>query len=83
MDDIELFAWLGEDEFGSGQIGLKQGVVPSGIIPIVAIDREKIEKIWHQAEAQAAAYGKRIYLVRFQMVEILRSTEKGTDAPCR
>ena len=24
-----LYAWVGEDEMGSGQIGLKQGVVPA------------------------------------------------------
>lgn len=74
---IELYAWLGEDEFGTGEVGLKQGVVPAGIIPMVAIPRAKLERYWPQAEAQAAQYGKRIYLCRFVMAEVIKSTEKG------
>lgn len=77
LEDIELYAWLGEDELGSGEIGLKQGAVPAGLIPMVAIKREKLEKYWLQAEEQAAAYGKRIYLVRFKVAEIVRSTKEG------
>lgn len=74
LETIELFAWLGEDELGSGEIGLKQGSVPAGLIPMVSIHREKLEKHWSQAEAQAKHYGKRIYLVRFKVVEVVRST---------
>ena len=75
---IELFAWLGEDELGSGAIGLKQAVVPAGRIPMAAIEREKMEKHFHQAEAQAAQYGKRIYLCRFELAEVLRQTKAGS-----
>jgi hypothetical protein len=77
LEDIELYAWLGEDEFGSGEIGLKRGRVPAGDIPMVAISREKLEKYWPGAEAQAATYGKRIYLVRFKVAEVLRGTKGG------
>jgi len=42
LEDVELFAWLGRDEFGSGEIGLKQGVVPAGLIPIVSVKRDKV-----------------------------------------
>jgi hypothetical protein len=75
---VELYAWIGEDEFGSGRLGLKQGVVPAGLIPIVSVDRAKIdvEGHWPQAEAQAATFGKRIYLCRFQLAEVLRETKK-------
>ena len=82
MDDrlakIELYAWLGEDELGSGEIGLKQAQVPAGLIPMVAIKREKMEKHWEHAERQARLYRKRIYLCRFELVEVLRETEHGT-----
>jgi len=76
----ELFAWLGEDEMGSGQIGLKQADVPAGRIPIVAVDRHrtKIEKYWPQAEAQARAFGKRIALVRYIPVEVVMETASGS-----
>lgn len=33
------FAWVGEDELGSGEVGLKRGYVPAGLIPLVAIER--------------------------------------------
>lgn len=79
MEHLELFAWIGEDEYGSGEIGLKQCLVPAGLVPMAAIRQEKMEKYWESAEAQARTYGKRIYLVRFQAVEVLRQTEAGTD----
>jgi hypothetical protein len=74
---VELFAYLGEDEFGSREIGLKQATVPAGLIPMVAVRRDKMEKYFAQLEAQAAAFGKRIYLCRFQLVEVIRETEHG------
>lgn len=74
---VELFAYLGEDEFGSKEIGLKQARVPAGVIPMVAVNRDKMEKHFAQLEAQAAAFGKRIYLCRFQLVEVLRETKAG------
>jgi hypothetical protein len=75
---MQLFAYLGEDELGSGEVGLKQASVPAGIIPMVAVEREKMEKYFPQLEEQARAYGKRIYLCRFELVEVLRQTEAGT-----
>jgi len=73
----ELYAYLGEDELGSGEIGIKQALVPAGMIPMVAIRRDKMEKHFAQLEAQARACGKRIYLCRFELVEIIRETEAG------
>lgn len=77
---LELFAWVGENELDPGdkKLGLKQAVVPAGTVPMVAVDRAKMEKYWPQAEAQAARYGKRIRLVRFVFAEVLRETEKGS-----
>jgi hypothetical protein len=77
LQDLELYAWVGEDEFGSGAVGLKQGVVPAGTIPMVAIEREKLDRYWANAERQAAAFGKRISLVRFRAVEVVRRTAAG------
>lgn len=72
LEAIELFAWLGVDELGSGKIGIKQGRVPAGMIPLVAIDREKIERVWPQIHQQAQAYGKVISLCRFKFMEVVR-----------
>ena len=80
---IELFAWLGEDELGSGVVGLKQGLVPAGLIPLVATTIDKM----HRAElmlamhAQAALCGKKIYLCRFTFAEVLCETSDGTPLP--
>lgn len=72
--NVELYGWVGRDEMGSGEIGLKQGVCPAGVIPMISIEREKIEKYWPQAEDQASAYGQQISLVRFRAAEIVKQT---------
>jgi hypothetical protein len=77
IENLELYAWVGEDEFGSGEIGIKQGIVPAGCIPLVAIDRGKIECLWPQLNYQARTYGKRIRLCRFRFVEVVRETTEG------
>jgi hypothetical protein len=75
LKDLELFAWVGEDEFGSSKIGLKQAMVPAGLIPIVAIARGKVDRefIALQMEQQARAYGKQISLCRFTLAEVLKT----------
>jgi len=75
MEEFELYAWMGEDELGSGEIGIKQAQVPAGYIPLVAIKPEKIaaEYIKEQLLKQAVTYGKKIYLVRFKFSEIVET----------
>lgn len=65
--EIELYAWVGEDELGSGKVGLKQGLVPAGMIPLVSTDQTKLDRahLVEQMQAQANRYGKTIQLVRF------------------
>jgi hypothetical protein len=79
LEEMELYAWMGVDELGSGEIGIKQGRVPAGNIPLVSIDRAKVEKIYGQMEDQAKRYGQRIRLVRFMFVEVVRETEHGAE----
>lgn len=77
LKTIELFAWLGEDELGSGEIGLKQGLVPAGYIPLVAVNRAKMENQRELMERQSAVFGKRIRLCRFIFAEVLLETAAG------
>ncbi len=77
VEKMTLYAWAGWDEMGSGELGLKQGVVPAGTIPMVSISQENLDQYWNQAELLAATYGKRIFLVRFEAVEIVRETQSG------
>lgn len=66
----ELFAWVGEDELGSGEVGLKQGLTPAGMIALVATKQEKMTQDYlvTQLRAQVARWGKPITLVRYQAV---------------
>jgi hypothetical protein len=66
-----LYAWIGLDEFGSGQVGLKRAIVPAGDIPLVAIDRTKVDRafIREQLQAQADRYGVTIHLAEFTLAE--------------
>ena len=74
---IELYAWLGEDELGSGQVGLKQGIVPAGCIALVAVDESKMgqEYIKKGLQQQANRYGKTIRLCKFAFVEEVFTVE--------
>lgn len=68
LKTVELYAWVGEDELGSGGIGLKQACCPAGMIPMVATTQAKMGQgyIREQLDAQGKAYGKRIVLARFK-----------------
>ena len=68
-DPQTLYAWIGEDEFGSGVVGIKQARVPAGLIPLVAIERDKIDRpnIRAVLRRQAEAYGVTIRLVSFTL----------------
>lgn len=75
-----VYAWMGMDEHGSGEVGIKQGHVPAGYIPLVSVDADKVRKYKPQLQAQAARYGRKIYLVRYTVEEVLEATMEG-EAP--
>ncbi len=77
FEGVNLWAWLGEDEHGSGEIGLKQANCSAGCIPMVGVTRRKMEKFLPQFEAQASRWGKRIRLCRFVFKEVIRETVHG------
>lgn len=70
-----LVAYVGEDEFGSGVVGLKAALVPAGRIALVATraHQHKLTRtdVREQLQYQANAYGKTIRLVRYEPVEVL------------
>lgn len=72
---LQLLAWIGEDEHGSRRIGLKQALVPAGLIPLVVVaeDRRKIDHadLRAQLQRQADHFGKPIRLARFVWLEDL------------
>lgn len=68
---MDVYVWIGEDEFGSGRVGIKIGAVPAGWIPLAVMDydREKLERLVPQLQAQANAFGTTIRLARFTFAE--------------
>ena len=71
--DMELFAWIGEDELGSGEVGIKQGLCSAGCIPLTAKDEHKLNdpRFIEQLQEQANQFGKTIRLCRYRFVEEL------------
>lgn len=73
LEGVELFAWVGEDELGSGEIGLKQAVCPAGCIPMVSVklDRMTQNYIKEQMDKQGKQYGKKIVLCKFKFEAVI------------
>jgi len=69
--EVELYAWVGEDELGSGVVGLKQALTPAGYIPLVATQEFKMsqEYLTSAMQQQSTKYGKTIRLCKFTFVE--------------
>jgi hypothetical protein len=78
-DTPELYAYVGEDELGSGEVGLKMALVPAGLIALVATKAEKLtqENIVNQLTEQVRLYGKPIRLVRYVPVNVERVLGPG------
>lgn len=82
VKEICLYAWVGEDEHGSGKVGIKQALVPAGYIPLVAVDDFKIDRDYIQEalQSQANKYGKTIRLCKFVFVEEIVTLEPGKQS---
>lgn len=76
---MTIYAWVGEDEHGSGRIGIKQGLCPAGYIPLAAMnyDLAKLAKLRPQMEEQARKSGMKIRLCRFDFADIAAETTAG------
>ena len=82
LNKVELYAWLGEDELGSGEIGLKQGLVPAGYIPLVATTRGKIDRseIERALAHQSQQFRKSIYLCQFRFNGVVKQAVERKGA---
>ena len=79
IERMVLYAWVGEDEMGSGEVGLKQGTVPAGNIALVSCKEGKMDQpyIVEQLRIQASIWGKPIRLCRFVFEKELLTLEPG------
>lgn len=75
LEKMVLWAWVGADELGSGELGLKQARTPAGMIPLVACKEGKIDKpeIAGQLQSQATVFRKVIRLVRFRYQAVVET----------
>jgi hypothetical protein len=78
--NLTMYAWVGEDELGSGVVGLKQAMVPAGMVPLAAMGHhlDRLTKLAPAMELQARQYGKKIRLVKFEAVEVVDETKAGS-----
>jgi len=81
IEETMLFAFIGADEKGSAEVGLKQAFTPAGLIPLVATAEEKMNQLYivKQLQEQATAYGRTIRLCRFKFDGVLITLHP--DAP--
>lgn len=77
---MDLFAWIGEDELGSGVVGIKARLMPTGLTALACIaehrDRLQDPAVVASLQAQVNRYGKRIRFARFSIVEDLMALER-------
>lgn len=82
LEDLVLYAWVGEDEFGSGEIGLKQALVPAGRVPLVSVALDKLDRreIRHQLQSIVDTFGKPMRLVRFKFAGTISTLKPRSPA---
>ncbi len=79
VESVVLYAWVGEDEYGSKEVGIKQGAVPAGIIPLVSVSEHKLTQphIKDALRQQVDAHRKTIRLCKFVFQEEIIALEPG------
>lgn len=83
IKEMCLYAWVGENEYGDGTVGLKQARVPAGYIALVSVEQQKLTEhnIPEQLQALATQHGRTIRLCRFAFVEEVMVLAPGTPPP--
>jgi hypothetical protein len=83
VKEVVLYAWVGEDEFGSGEVGLKQAMCPAGCVPMVAVRPSKMDQTYikDQLQQQANQYGKTIRFCKFVFAEEIMTLEPEEGRP--
>ena len=76
LNEVTMYAWVGPNDAPGATdeaIGIKQGIVPAGCIPLVAIDKEKITRpqLRTQLQQLTRQTGKPRFLVKLAVVEVI------------
>jgi hypothetical protein len=80
IEAFECYAWVSEDELGSGVVGIKRGLTPAGDIPLVSVDAWKLQHpdLIEGGQRIVDQFGKTRYLIRLVCVEVVRRIEPRT-----
>jgi hypothetical protein len=74
-------AWIGEDEFGNGEVGIKRAILGYELFPLVFMEGQRNAVmlqsggLLEQLQAMANEYGKPLRLVRFVAAETIMTIE--------
>ena len=73
VESVKLYAWVGEDECGSGEIGIKQARVPAGMIPIVSTKLNKVDQQYIQEamDVMGKNFDNKIMLCEFTFKKVI------------
>ena len=74
VSKMKLYAWIGEDEENTEDIGIKMANGPKGPFPLISSDISKIdtEFIHSMLKTQATLFGRPITLVSFEVKEKIK-----------
>jgi hypothetical protein len=79
---LHLFAWVGLDEHGNGEVGIKRAYVNNQLMPLVFVEGQDAAVAWLNSEAlrvglqgMANTYGIPLRLVRFTEVQEIARVE--------
>jgi hypothetical protein len=80
IEGLEFYAWVGEDELGSGEVGIKRAFLNGQYMALVDTNPKKVDRLdfYLGLNAQAEKYGKKIRLVRFVAAEVVAETIPGS-----
>ena len=71
LEDVILYAWVGEDEYGSGEIGIKKIITSKGYEALASTKKKSMLTFKEPMKMQSEHYGKKIRLCKFIFREVI------------
>ena len=78
MSQLMMYAWVGEDELGSGKVGLKIGKTPAGMIPLAAMSYH-LDLRLGQADAADGSLSRCERSVKIRLMKFVATGEVAAE----